>query len=124
MRICMNTGTTGLTPCYTIYDASGDEVQARTSVGVAEIPAGSGIYGVSVPDAMLPGCMVVWDTGEANVAERRYAVESFDLSAAYSLNKMIVTDGEIRIRNHADTADIVVQTLAESAGVRTRGATS
>lgn len=65
MRIICNTTPlwTGLvgTIGYTIYD--GDTVTTeRTTSGISETPAGSGIYVADVDVADIAGHMVVWDT--------------------------------------------------------------
>lgn len=79
MRITVDTSPvwTGLvgTIGYTIYDADGTVLQARSTEGITEVPAGSGIYGVSVLDSLLAGNQVVWDTGGVNPI---YAYETFD----------------------------------------------
>jgi hypothetical protein len=69
MILTFDTNITGLTGTvgFTVYDASGNVVQARTTgtvpCPIVEMPAGSGVYYCVVPYSLILGNMVVWDTG-------------------------------------------------------------
>ena len=58
---------------YTLYNASGAEVAARSTTGVHELGTGTGIYAASVtfPDSFAGS--VLWDTGQG--ASTVYASE-------------------------------------------------
>lgn len=77
MRITFDVGTTGLSPGFLIYNSDGTVYAARSTAGVSELPAGSGVYGVDVAADVLSGRTVVWDTGEA---VRRYGSEFFPVA--------------------------------------------
>lgn len=82
MRIVVDTtpAWTGLTGTigYTIYNGT-TVLQARTTAGIVELPAGSGIYSAEVADATLAGHWVVWDTDNGSPV---YASESFPTNLA------------------------------------------
>lgn len=62
---------------YTLLNADKTVYRARTGVGVSELDAGSGIYGVQVDDADLAGRTVVWDIdGTAKAASETFASDS------------------------------------------------
>ena len=69
-------GKTGLsTVGYAIYQENGTVKAARTTSGVAELAAGSGIYRASINyDPFFRG-YVLWDTGDATI---RYSSESIN----------------------------------------------
>jgi hypothetical protein len=69
-------GSTGLsTVGYTLYNASGSVKQSRTTTGVSELTAGSGIYSVSITFDYNWKGSIVWDTGEASPL---YSVEDYN----------------------------------------------
>lgn len=121
MVILFDLGETAASPAFQVIDGTGAIVLERSTAGVFELAPGCGIYGVEVPESKLYGNAVLWDSGEASKADRRYAAEAFDVAGAWDANKLIVTDGQMRVRNHDDTADLRVQPLSESNGTRTRG---
>lgn len=69
MLITANFGTThtGASIYYTIYNSDGTTYQARTTTGVTELVAGSGLYGVVVPNPTLIGKTVVWDKDTTSI---------------------------------------------------------
>lgn len=60
-------GATGLTPGVTILDAAGAEHVARSTAGITEPVAGSGVYLVAEHDAAAT-LTYVWDVGVGGVA--------------------------------------------------------
>jgi hypothetical protein len=76
---------------FTLYSGN-DEYQARTTAGITEVPAGSGIYGIEIDDAVLASKWVVWDTDNS---EPIYASESFPAN----LGDYIVTPGATLARS-------------------------
>lgn len=83
--ITVDWGVTGLTGtiAYTVVGSDGTDLIARTTLGVAEQPAGSGIYHAVVDtwEASWVG-RVVWDAGGSGVGA--FAEESFDAMPASS----------------------------------------
>jgi hypothetical protein len=58
------TGTIG----YTVYEIGGTVSRARTTVGITETPAGSGIYRAAPTLTVATGDYVVWDDGAGTYA--------------------------------------------------------
>lgn len=67
---------TGLnTVGYTLLNADGSTSQARSTVGITEISAGTGIYGGSINFGVGASVILLWDTGDASPY---YATENVD----------------------------------------------
>lgn len=64
-----NAGATGITVGVQILDSSGTVVMARTTSGITELPAGSGIYFKTIDLTALPASpapghyYLLWDNG-------------------------------------------------------------
>jgi hypothetical protein len=102
-------GVTGLTGtlAYRVLDANGGTLVARTTTGVSESPAGSGLYRVKVAtwDTAWVG-EVVWDAGGSGVGS--FAVESFDVMDA---NLASVTGSTAVAKSLADNLAGRVETV-------------
>lgn len=61
------TGLTGVVG-YRVIDAAGNVVHARTTVGIHEAPAGSGIYFATTSVPTPGNYLIVWDTDPGGVA--------------------------------------------------------
>jgi hypothetical protein len=92
---------------YTVYDSVGAVSQARSTSGVAQIAASTGIYRALISVAEDFKGFVLWDTGDASI---RYAAESINPDVGNTVGQ---TTDEIRtllrglnasIINHIDVA--------------------
>ena len=72
------TGSSGVG--YTLYGPDGSVAAARSTDGVHQLGAGTGLYGASVAFADQFNGSVVWDTGEAGSA-LTFAVEQYNTEA-------------------------------------------
>jgi hypothetical protein len=77
---------TGADMRYTVYNVDKSVYQARTAVGVTELVAGTGLYGVQVADAILAGRMVVWDIeGTTKAASEWFPLDLVDTPAILAM---------------------------------------
>lgn len=64
---------TGCSVFFTLLNPDKTVRQARTSAGITELVAGSGIYGVEISDTLLAGGTAVWDIdGTTKAAEETF----------------------------------------------------
>src|SRR5579859_7577548 len=81
LSVNMGVGKTGLaTVGYTLLNGNGTTFQARTTTGVAEVHAGTGIYQVELANTVFTAFFdgyVLWDTGGASPV---YAIEDIFIS--------------------------------------------
>ena len=95
MLCVFNSGITGLsTVGYQLLSSDKTVYLARTTTGVTEIVASSGIYGVEIADDTLYDKTIVWDDGEATPA---FYTETFSSITYALINEFMSPYGHIII---------------------------
>jgi hypothetical protein len=124
MLATFETGTPGLaTVGFTILNADKSVFQARSTTGVTEIVAGSGVYGVELDDATISGKTLVWDTGEAPARYGSDANPSDNVLARKILTNKLVDHGAT-IDVYDDDGETLLGTWTWSQSTKTRGGLS
>jgi hypothetical protein len=77
-------------------DQSGANIVARTTAGIIEFPAGSGIYKADITVGQVGVVEVVWDNGNAVLEPGDYAVEEIEIVAQdLAPTPVVVSGGQV-----------------------------